>query len=115
MLSNARLLEKGFTDAVPMNTLVVDEASQIEVGDYTTVFSTFKSTLRKMCFIGDDKQCEFVSPPLLYMILRSLSAPVRPRRKQQFAEHLRSHSSTQIRLIPGHAMCVKSRVLFVPR
>jgi AAA domain len=60
MLSNERLLEKGFTQTVPINTLIVDEASQIEVGDYTAVFSTFKSTLRKICFIGDDKQCQFI-------------------------------------------------------
>jgi hypothetical protein len=93
MLSNVRILEKGFTDAVPINTLVVDEASQIEVGDYTNVFSTFKSTLRKMCFIGDDKQCGFVSSPLLYVTLRYSSAPIWPRRKHRIAEYIRSHSS----------------------
>ncbi|KAF8206301.1 P-loop containing nucleoside triphosphate hydrolase protein [Mycena galopus ATCC 62051] len=54
MLSN-RLL-KIFTNQVPVNTIVVDEASQIEIGDYIPVFDKYKSTLRKMCFIGDDKQ-----------------------------------------------------------
>ncbi|KAJ7678920.1 P-loop containing nucleoside triphosphate hydrolase protein [Mycena polygramma] len=53
MLSN-RLLSK-FTNQVPVNTIVVDEASQIEIGDYIPVFTKFQ-TLRKMCFIGDDKQ-----------------------------------------------------------
>jgi len=38
-----------------MKSLIVDEASQIEVGNYISVFSTFQN-LRKACFIGDDKQ-----------------------------------------------------------
>lgn len=46
-----------FTKAVPMNTLVVDEASQIEVGNYLTTFTNFGASLRKVCFIGDNKQC----------------------------------------------------------
>ncbi|KAK1236206.1 hypothetical protein PQX77_000550, partial [Marasmius sp. AFHP31] len=54
MLS-ARLLKK-FTQAVPIQTLVVDEASQIEIGDYFHAFEVAKGTLRKMCLIGDDKQ-----------------------------------------------------------
>ncbi|KAK7033216.1 AAA-12 domain-containing protein [Favolaschia claudopus] len=53
MLSN-HFLPK-FTNQVPVHTIVVDEASQIEIGDYIPVFDKFK-TLRKMCFIGDDKQ-----------------------------------------------------------
>lgn len=43
-----------------MKSLIVDEASQIEVGNYISVFSTFHS-LRKACFIGDDKQCKCLS------------------------------------------------------
>jgi regulator of nonsense transcripts 1 len=42
--------------ANPLTTLVIDEASQIEVGDYVAVFSKYVSSLRKLCFIGDDKQ-----------------------------------------------------------
>lgn len=53
MLSN-RSIPK-FTHHIPMKSLIVDEASQIEVGNYISVFSTFQS-LRKACFIGDDKQ-----------------------------------------------------------
>jgi len=56
MLSNDSI--KYFTKNIPVNTLVVDEASQIEIGNYISVFSKFKWTLRKACFIGDDKQCE---------------------------------------------------------
>lgn len=56
MLSNSRITK--FTKVNPLHTLVVDEASQIEIGDYISVFSDFKHTLRKVCFIGDDKQCK---------------------------------------------------------
>ncbi|CAA7266961.1 unnamed protein product [Cyclocybe aegerita] len=44
-----------FTKEVPLEILVVDEASQIEIGGYFSVFSKSIS-LRKTCFIGDDKQ-----------------------------------------------------------
>jgi regulator of nonsense transcripts 1 len=39
-----------------MKTVIVDEASQIEIGSYIPMLITF-SSIRKMCFIGDDKQC----------------------------------------------------------
>jgi len=48
-----------FTKEIPLKVLVVDEASQIEIGNYIAPFSSFKTTLRKTCFIGDDKQCEY--------------------------------------------------------
>ncbi|KJA19523.1 hypothetical protein HYPSUDRAFT_143668 [Hypholoma sublateritium FD-334 SS-4] len=54
MLSNKFIYK--FTSHIPLRTLVVDEASQIEIGQYISVFSKFKTTLRKACFIGDDKQ-----------------------------------------------------------
>ncbi|KDR78869.1 hypothetical protein GALMADRAFT_1274943 [Galerina marginata CBS 339.88] len=54
MLSNSQIAK--FAKEVPLRTLVVDEASQIEIGDYISIFSNFKRTLRKACFIGDDKQ-----------------------------------------------------------
>jgi hypothetical protein len=54
MLSNKNI--SIFTRAVPVTCLVVDEASQIKIPDYFTVFDKFKSTLRKICFIGDPKQ-----------------------------------------------------------
>jgi hypothetical protein len=49
---------------VPINTLVIDEASQIEDGEYLAVFSNFFTTLRKLCFVGDDKQREYCRPLL---------------------------------------------------
>ena len=41
----------------PVTSLIIDEASQIGLGDYLPVFAKY-NTLRKICFIGDDKQCE---------------------------------------------------------
>ncbi|KAI0065320.1 P-loop containing nucleoside triphosphate hydrolase protein, partial [Artomyces pyxidatus] len=55
MLSNPRLRDLGITRAVPVTKVIIDEASQIEVGDYVSLFSQFQ-TVRKVCFIGDDKQ-----------------------------------------------------------
>lgn len=55
MLSSNKLVK--FTKQIPLKTLVIDEASQIEVGNYIPIFVKFKATLRKACFIGDDKQC----------------------------------------------------------
>ncbi len=44
---------------VPVQTIIFDEASQIEVGDYLPVIHRFASSLQKMVFIGDDKQRAF--------------------------------------------------------
>lgn len=58
MLSTNRLMELGFTKLVPVQTVIIDEASQIEAGDYLPMLALYKTTLRKMVFIGDDKQCK---------------------------------------------------------
>jgi hypothetical protein len=50
-------MDCGFTKIVPVQTVIIDEASQIEVGDYLPILARYKTTLRKMVFIGDDKQC----------------------------------------------------------
>ena len=57
MLSSNRLMQLGFTKIVPVQTVIIDEASQIEAGDYLPILAQYKTTLRKMVFIGDDKQC----------------------------------------------------------
>jgi regulator of nonsense transcripts 1 len=44
------------TRVVPVETLVIDEASQIDVGDYLPVIHRHQSKLQKLVFIGDDKQ-----------------------------------------------------------
>ncbi|KAH9959578.1 P-loop containing nucleoside triphosphate hydrolase protein [Russula dissimulans] len=56
MISNPRLQDLGLTREVPIIKVIIDEASQIEVGQYVPLFKTFGKTLRKICFIGDDKQ-----------------------------------------------------------
>ena len=58
MLSTNKLMTHGFTKIVPVQTVIIDEASQIEVGDYLSILAKYKTSLRKMVFIGDDKQCE---------------------------------------------------------
>ncbi|KAG2743528.1 P-loop containing nucleoside triphosphate hydrolase protein [Suillus brevipes Sb2] len=54
MLSNPRI--EDFTRQVPVQTVIFDEASQIEVGDYLPLLHRFQHSLQKMVFIGDDKQ-----------------------------------------------------------
>ncbi|TDL25784.1 hypothetical protein BD410DRAFT_813484 [Rickenella mellea] len=61
MLSS-RLGKFGLDGTVPLQTLVVDEASQIEIGQYLPVLSRFVNVLRKICFIGDDKQYRMPPP-----------------------------------------------------
>ena len=63
MLSNDRVVKSHFTELVPVETLIVDEASQVEIGDYLIPLSKFYNTLQKLIFIGDDKQC--MNPVLL--------------------------------------------------
>lgn len=57
MLSNNRI---GIvSQIVPVQTVIVDEASQIEIGAYIPLLSEYQRTLRKIVFIGDDKQRKF--------------------------------------------------------
>ena len=56
MLSTSMLTRFGFTKIVPVQTMIIDEASQIEVGGYLPILAKYQTTLRKMIFIGDDKQ-----------------------------------------------------------
>ncbi|KIY67259.1 P-loop containing nucleoside triphosphate hydrolase protein, partial [Cylindrobasidium torrendii FP15055 ss-10] len=54
MLSSNRI--GAIIRVVPVDTLVVDEASQIEVGSYLHPLHRYAKSLKKMVFIGDDKQ-----------------------------------------------------------
>ncbi|KAK7681802.1 hypothetical protein QCA50_015149 [Cerrena zonata] len=56
MLSHPALDNAGVFETVPVDTVILDEASQIEVGDYLPLLSRFGRGLRKLAFIGDDKQ-----------------------------------------------------------
>ncbi|KAF8440436.1 P-loop containing nucleoside triphosphate hydrolase protein [Boletus edulis BED1] len=55
MLSNNVLRVQGAFRRNPLHTVVIDEASQIEIGDYIPIFSNF-TTIRKAIFIGDNMQ-----------------------------------------------------------
>lgn len=57
MLSSDTLRMQGAFRKNPLHTVVIDEASQIEIGDYIPLFSSF-TTIRKVIFIGDNMQCE---------------------------------------------------------
>jgi AAA domain len=61
MLSNPKLKKLGLTVAIPIINVIIDEASQIEVGQYVPLFKLFGHSLRKLCFIGDDNQCRSLS------------------------------------------------------
>jgi len=71
MMSSGRILKSGFSELVPVETLIVDEASQIEIGDYLIPLSRFHNTLQKIIFIGDDKQCMYLTL-LIYSALINL-------------------------------------------
>jgi superfamily I DNA and/or RNA helicase len=58
MISSPKLQDIGLTQAVPVINVIIDEASQIEVGQYVPLFKSFGKDLRKICFVGDDKQCK---------------------------------------------------------
>ncbi|KIK24112.1 hypothetical protein PISMIDRAFT_99255, partial [Pisolithus microcarpus 441] len=77
MLSSPILHTSGVFRVVQLQTIVVDEASQIEVGSYIPLFTT-SSTIRKVTFIGDDKQyrmpCQiggFISEAVYEELLKS--------------------------------------------
>ncbi|KAJ7707601.1 AAA domain-containing protein, partial [Mycena rosella] len=53
MLSNSKIAP--VTRLVPLQMVMVDEASQVEIGNFVPMLYSF-STLQKLIFIGDDKQ-----------------------------------------------------------
>lgn len=55
MLSNPALEANGTFDLVPVERLVIDEASQIKIFEFISVFEKFQD-LEKVCFFGDPKQ-----------------------------------------------------------
>ena len=57
MMSSESVVRSGFSELVPVETLIVDEASQVEIASYLIPLSRFHNTLGKIIFIGDDKQC----------------------------------------------------------
>jgi len=74
MLSNPKLADCGLFGVLPVNSLVIDEASQIDVFEFMVslglalwaisdtlsqhLFHKFSKELTKVCFFGDPKQRE---------------------------------------------------------
>ena len=74
LLSNPKLLNCGLFDLLPMKSLVIDEASQIDIFEFMVIpmlplrtisdtlnqhlFHKFSKVLTKVCFFGDPKQRE---------------------------------------------------------
>lgn len=56
MLFSDKLESVGLFRTIPMERLVVDEASQIFVGDYLALFYKFRKDLEKVCWFGDPRQ-----------------------------------------------------------
>ncbi|KAI5983343.1 hypothetical protein EDD15DRAFT_1889858 [Pisolithus albus] len=54
MLSNDHIAP--FIHVTPVDVLIFDEGSQIEIGNYLPVLHRFMQTLTKIVFIGDPKQ-----------------------------------------------------------
>jgi superfamily I DNA and/or RNA helicase len=61
MMSSEQVVKCGFSELVPVETMIVDEASQVEIGDYLIPLSRFHHSLQKIIFIGDNRQCMYVS------------------------------------------------------
>ncbi|KAG6840404.1 hypothetical protein C0991_006913 [Blastosporella zonata] len=56
MLSNPLLDRIGMFRVIPVERLVVDEASQIKIEDFMHILHLFRRPLKKLCFFGDPKQ-----------------------------------------------------------
>ena len=59
MMSNPQM--PLFETLIPVETVIIDEASQIPLGAYLNFFHTYRQSLSKVVFIGDDKQRMFGS------------------------------------------------------
>ena len=104
MLSNFNITK--FTKEIPLKTLVVDEASQIEIGNYIAPFSSFKRTLQKTCFIGDDKQCEYLS---IYMIFTNFFFQVPPHGQEDLKD---LQSIFEVSHLQKHVVFLDTQCLF---
>ncbi|KAI0712807.1 P-loop containing nucleoside triphosphate hydrolase protein [Cerioporus squamosus] len=90
MLSNPALHQFGVFKHVPVERLIVDEASQIDTFEFMHLFDMFSTTLGKVCMFGDPKQL----PPF--------GAEVAPKMKTIFDfKHLKNKAyflNTQYRM-----------------
>ena len=49
----------GYLKNVPLQILVIDEASQVEAPALIPILNKYGKSLQKICFLGDNKQCKF--------------------------------------------------------
>ncbi|PVF95895.1 hypothetical protein CPB86DRAFT_555029 [Serendipita vermifera] len=56
MLTYPRLRQLGFHTIIPVENVVVDEASQIQLGDLLPMLHIFGSDIKRLCMVGDHKQ-----------------------------------------------------------
>lgn len=92
MLSNHKL--STFTRLVPPQTLIFDEASQIEIGDYFPMLYRFPMIIQKLVFIGDDKQrmfLAFFAPLLAFTFTCHQSHPMAKAMLASFGAYSRCH------------------------
>lgn len=81
MFSNPKI--DVFLRILPVEMIILDEASQIECGDYLPILYHFHSTLSKIVFIGDDKQCDL---SLLAHVPQLTSTSVPPYGREDIPE-----------------------------
>jgi hypothetical protein len=91
MLSNPKLLDCGLFGLLPVKSLVIDEASQIDVFEFMVIpvlalraiidtlnqhlFHQFSKELTKVCFFGDPKQREPKSRTIVYLLAHAMLVP----------------------------------------
>lgn len=78
MLSSDAMLKTLVEHEAPPHTLIVDEASQLDITSYLIPLLKLKS-LSRICFVGDDKQCGLIHwlvrrPQILTVISPSSTA-----------------------------------------
>jgi len=104
MLSSSVLRRCGGFKAAPLRTLVIDEASQIEIGDYIPLFTSHTS-IRKVCFIGDDKQCKY----FCCMSSHVLTSSVPPYGQDQIQD---LRSIFEVKHLKDHAIFLNTQCKF---
>ncbi|KAG8829690.1 hypothetical protein FRC17_006185, partial [Serendipita sp. 399] len=56
ILTSPKLRNLDFYTWMPVTSVVVDEASQIQIGDLLPMLHYFESDIKRVCFVGDHKQ-----------------------------------------------------------
>jgi hypothetical protein len=62
-------------DIIPVETVIVDEASQIEIGDYLPMISRFNSKLKKMVITSNVSYQDKYNKYVIFLIRSPLVAP----------------------------------------